>query len=711
MKRSSAVRAQRRQATADSGVRKNILIVEDSPTQTERLRDILAQAGYVVTAASDGEAGLAEFEANEFAVVISDIVMPGGIDGYELCRRIKAGDKRDTPVVLLTTLSDPLDIIRGLECGADNFFTKEIADEHLLERLRLLLSTREHRVRSKVRMGVKVFFLDREFTITSDREQILDLLISTFEDAVHQNRELRQREEELREAKEELARYAGSLEQRLRAVLESVPDVLFSVDPQLTQRYYISPASRAVLGRSPEELASTPRLWFDTIHEDDQPSYLAEVARMTGARARGTVEYRLKHTDGSLRWIRETIVPIVEQGIVVRLDGIAHDITTERRLEEQFRLAQKMEAVGNLAGGVAHDFNNLLAVIQGYLDLALEGVQPGSSVREDLEQIHETVDRAAALTRQLLAFGRRQAIEPKALEMNELLNGTVKMLKRIIGEDVQLAMHQTESPTTIMVDPGQFEQVLMNLCANARDAMPEGGELAMLTDRVELDEEFSLAHPWAHPGDFVRLTVSDTGVGIDEATRARIFEPFFTTKELGRGTGLGLSVVYGVVKQHAGLIHVYSEPGQGTSFKIYFPFRLETPDSARPEEVAPVTGGSETILLAEDDDDLRRTTTRLLQRLGYTVFAVADGQEAIETLIRQGDSIQLAILDVVMPGLSGPAVAEKFRATSPSTRFLFTTGYSPGTSHLAPLRTIPGPLLPKPFGFVQLAKAVRRALG
>jgi CheY-like chemotaxis protein len=369
-----------------------------------------------------------------------------------------------------------------------------------------------------------------------------------------------------------------------------------------------------------------------------------------------------------------------------------------------------MEAIGTLAGGVAHDFNNLLAVIKASVDLALMDLAPDAPVREELAQTMQAIDRATALTRQLLAFGRRQVLEAQSVEMRDLLSGITKLLDRILGADVTLTLHQTPDVTTVLADPGQLEQVVMNLCVNARDAMPEGGELRLSNERVAIDAEFCATHPWAKPGDYVRLTISDTGVGMDAQTQARIFEPFFTTKAMGRGTGLGLSVVYGIVRQHDGLIHVYSEPGHGTSFKIYLPFHgapvaaPETGAKSRP------VGGTETILLAEDDDVLRVTASRLLQRLGYRVIPAATGKEALGSLAEKGEEIDLVMLDLVMPGMNGVAVYQQTHPEHPRVRFLFTTGYSPDTSHVPGMQSLPGQVLPKPYGLVQLAQAVRRAM-
>ena len=340
------------------------------------------------------------------------------------------------------------------------------------------------------------------------------------------------------------------------------------------------------------------------------------------------MEYRIQRRDGSYAWVRDQArVVRDDRGQPVEVIGAWMDISDVRKLEEQVRLAQKMEAVGTLAGGVAHDFNNLLSVIQGSVDLAL-GEKDDAEVREDLADISIAVDRAAQLTRQLLTFGRRQVLEPRPLDLNGLVADTVRMLARIVGEDIRVAQKASAEALIIQADPGQVEQVVMNLAVNARDAMPEGGEVAIFTQHIHLDADFCASHPWARPGDYALLTVSDTGTGMDTATQERIFEPFFTTKELGRGTGLGLAVVYGIVKQHNGFIHVYSELGKGTTFRVYFPLHSGGPVTARTSAAAmsAVLEGTETILLVEDDDALRTATTKILERLGYTIHAAPNAE-------------------------------------------------------------------------------------
>ena len=704
--------AKRRRGATEPGAKRRVLLVEDSATQAEAIRALLADAGYQVAVAASGEDGLSQFDAGEFDVVISDIVMPGVADGYELCRRIKAGKRPETPVVLLTSLSDPLDIIRGLECGADNFFTKSVEPELLLDRLELLLTTRETRAQTKFRVGAQVFFMGREFTITSEREQILDLLISTFEDAVRQNRELRQREEELNAAKEELARYAGSLEDRLSSVLKSVPDVLFSMSRDGSQLHYISPAAAQVFGYEPEEVLADTDAWYSRLSPEDTAIVRASQEQAVARRQSQTVEYRFRHRDESVRWIQTTFVPVGHgSGDVTRVDGISRDVTQQRRLEEQFRQAQKMEAVGMLAGGVAHDFNNLLTVIMSYSDLLLDDLESTDPRRADLEEIRKAAAGAAGLTRQLLAFSRQQVLEPQVLDLNAVVTGAGNMLQRLIGDDVGLVTVLAPDLGAVKADPGQLEQVIMNLAVNARDAMPEGGKITVETGNVDLDATYTAEHTPVSPGPYVLISVSDTGDGMDEETKRRIFEPFFTTKEKGKGTGLGLSTVYGIVKQTGGFIWVYSEPGHGTTFKIYLPrvdeqAEAEQRGTATPQSVH----GTETVLLAEDAGSLRAVARQILQRNGYTVLEAADGKSALDEAAGHEGPIHLLITDVIMPEMSGRQLAERLKDRRPELKVLFVSGYADDAIVRHGILEPGIAFLQKPFSPESLARKVREVL-
>ena len=437
----------------------HILVVEDSATQAQAVQRVLESAGYEVDLARSGEEGLARFDAERYNAVISDVVMPGPIDGYDLCRRIKSSESgHATPVMLLTSLSSPMDIIHGLASGADNFLTKPYDAGHLVERLQVLIRTREVRASRKLRVGVEVYFMGQTFDITSDREQILDLLISTFEDAVRQNQALRAREDELRSARAELAKYAESLETRLESVLQSVPDVLFSMSADLSDMSdvsYESPAATRVLGFTPQEFLADAGLWLRLVEPNDVALVLDAIDRVR--RGEGvTVQFRMKHRDGTLRWLDVTAVPVRNaQGEVERLDGIARDVTEARQLENQLRQSQKMELVGQLAGGIAHDFNNLLCVILGWAEMAaLEDLPPDHAIREPLNEIRSAGETAKRLTRQLLSFSRQQLVEPAFISVNDLVAGMDKMFRSLIGEHIEVITRMDPDIGTVKMDRG-----------------------------------------------------------------------------------------------------------------------------------------------------------------------------------------------------------------------------------------------------------------
>ncbi len=389
-------------------------------------------------------------------------------------------------------------------------------------------------------------------------------------------------------------------------------------------------------------------------------------------------EHELRRRDGSLRRVIENAVGrFDEQGELVEIHGFLIDDTERRKAEEQLRQAQKIEAIGQLAGGVAHDFNNLLGVIIGYSDLLRKDLGHAHPGQARLEQIRKAADRAAGLTRQLLAFSRKQVLEPQVLDLNAVVSDVEKMLRRLIGEHIQLVSELGQDLGRAKVDPGQLEQVIVNLAVNARDAMPGGGRLIIETDNVDLDDSYARTHPGARPGPQVMLAVSDTGRGMDAETLSHVFEPFFTTKEPGKGTGLGLATVYGIVKQSGGFIAVYSEPGRGSTFKIYLP-RVEGDAAARPSRADKerAAGGSETVLLLEDEPSLRLMLRELLEEAGYTVIECAKPYEALSAGQSEVRPIHLMLTDVIMPQMTGPQVAERLQGLRPRMKVLYMSGYT-----------------------------------
>jgi signal transduction histidine kinase len=393
--------------------------------------------------------------------------------------------------------------------------------------------------------------------------------------------------------------------------------------------------------------------------------------------------------------------------------AVITDLTEHKLLEAQLRQSQKMEAVGQLAGGVAHDFNNLLTVIKAHTFIALEGLPEDAPARADLVAVNKAAGRAADLTRRLLAFSRKQLLQPRVLDLNAAVSGVLPMLERLIGEDIEVVTQLDPSLHTVSADPAQLEQVIMNLAVNARDAMPHGGVFRIGTINVELlapravDDGFTM-----QPGSYVVLEVGDTGVGMDAATRARIFEPFFTTKEQGKGTGLGLAMVYGIVKQSGGYVRAESEPGMGTRFEIWLP-RVETTSAAAPraEHRAASRGGTETVLVVEDEQAVRHVVKRVLELQGYTVFAARNGYEALRIVREREGRIDLVMTDVVLPEMSGPAIVERLLAEWPHAKVLYMSGYAAEEATKRGLLEPGTALLKKPFTLDELARAVRGVLG
>jgi PAS domain S-box-containing protein len=710
----------------------HILIVEDSPTQAERLRFILEEEGFQVGSATTAEEALKLAEETRYDLILSDVVMPGQ-SGYELCRKIKSlPTARRTPVILLTTLDNPMAIIEGLDSGADNFLTKPYQTEELLHRIDKLLETKAIRADGKVKLGVEVAFLGKRFTITSDKEQIVDLLISTFEDVVRANAELQEnraalaaakleledrvalRTAELRDANARLNRIVQELresEGRFRSIADTMPALLWMSD-EIGQCVFVNKRWLDYTGRNFNAVLGHG--FAESMHPDFQEKSLRLQREMVTERKSCVDEYQLLGKDGKYRRFLDTSVPrFAADGRYLGHVGVLIDIEERHQLEQQLRQSQKMEAVGQLTGGIAHDFNNLLTVIIGHIELLGTAPDLDGTRRHQIETIDRAATRASELTRRLLAFGRRQPLEPRKVEMNRLVSNVEAMLQRTLGESIEIECVLAGGLWPCFADPAQIEAAILNMAVNARDAMPNGGKLTIETANTRLSEDYAAVNDDVGPGQYVMLAVTDTGTGMAPEVQARAFEPFFTTKEVGKGTGLGLSMIYGFVKQSGGHIKIYSEIGHGTVIKIYLP-RAKPEDqqatSASLQDSGAPPGGTETILVVEDDPMVREYVVGQLRSLGYTIIEAVNGPNAIAAL-DSAPHVDLLFTDIVMPGgMSGRELADEVRRRYPQLKILFTSGYTENAVvHHG--RLDPGvDLLNKPFAKRALAAKVRTVL-
>lgn len=545
--------------------------------------------------------------------------------------------------------------------------------------------------------GEKFFFNEPELRLLD--ELAMDI---SFALEVHEHERLRlQAEQDLRAS-----------EERFRQVVENIREAFWITDPATNQILYVSPGYEAIWGRTCASLYTSSGDWLEAVHPEDRPQILHAIQTKRDA---GDFDetFRIRRPDSSLRWVRSRAFAVRnETGEVHRIVGTAEDVTAHQQLEEQLRQAQKLEAIGQLAGGVAHDFNNILAAMMMQAELTAMTKGLPAQAAEGLQEIRVAAERAANLTRQLLLFGRRQVMQTHNLDLNEVVTSLTKMLQRIISEDVRLELSLNPAPLFTRADAGMLDQVLMNLAVNARDAMPDGGRLTIETFEKIVDEELTRQHPDAAPGRYVCLCVRDTGTGIPPEVMPRIFEPFFTTKAPGKGTGLGLATVFGIVKQHRGWVKVHSEPGHGTNFQVFLPAStVASPEAARATDRRKINGGTETILLAEDDDAVRLLTRAILEGRGYRVLEATSGAEALALWPRHCKEIALLLTDLVMPGgISGLKLAGRLQADNPKLKVIYTSGYSAEIAGCEVALRAGENFVQKPTSPEQLLEIIRRCL-
>jgi two-component system cell cycle sensor histidine kinase/response regulator CckA len=593
------------------------LVLEDYEPDAELLLDALKRGGFVTDyeLADTAETMRQALARRAWDIIISDYSMPG-FNALKALSVLRESGK-DIPFIVISGTIGEENAVEALKMGAHDFLVKG-------------------------RLARLVHVVERELREARERAA------------------RREAEHALRES-----------EQRYRRIIETTNEGVWILDT-VGKTTFCNPRMAAMLGS--EQKAMVGASVFDFVRDEATIKALQHHE----ARAAGQSEIRLDRKDGNFTWALLDTTPIVDssgeyEGALV----MAMDVSQRKRLEEQLRQAQKMEAVGSLAGGIAHDFNNLLSVILSGTSLILEGLKPGDPIVGELEEVRKAGERAGALTRQLLAFSRQQLLEPRTLDLNQIVLGLEKMLRRLMGEDIELSLLLSHMLGKMQADPGQIEQIIMNLVVNARDAMPQGGKVTIESGNCQLTAAYTALHLGVTPGDYVMLAITDTGVGMDAETRSRIFEPFFTTKEKGRGTGLGLSTVFGIVQQSGGHIWVYSEPGKGTTFKVYFPRKdgpVDTPATVPP---SPLTlRGVETILLVEDEDQVRAISRTILRRYGYNVLEAQNGGEAFLICERYTAKIHLLVTDVVMPRMSGRQLAERLAPMRPDMRVLYVSGYT-----------------------------------
>lgn len=699
-----------------------ILIVDDIKENLKLLSEILTENGYTVRPANSGELALTSAFIERPDLVLLDVRMPE-VDGFEVCRRLKANaSTADIPVIFVSAYDELSDRLAGFELGAVDFITKPFEPKEIIARINNQLEI--SRLRSQLECQTAELLMSNRqlYDEIEQRKQIENQLQDKAEEVEVQNEELQCQSEELKSqndeyqsVNEELQRTKEEIKQsemKYRLIFDHSPLGILSFDEKgaitaCNERF------AKIVGSSVERLTGLVMLNLP------DKKLVKEVAK---ALAGGTGLYEDDYH--STTAVKITPVRVIftsmsdENGKIAGGVGIIEDVSERKKaeaatikLQEQLNQAQKMESVGRLAGGVAHDFNNMLSVILGQANLAMLKLEADHPLRYTFEQIINAGNRSADLTRQLLAFARKQIVAPRILNLNDAVGNMFKILKRLIGENIDLVWQPADQLLNVKIDPTQLDQLLANLVVNARDAISGEGEIIVSASQIKIDEEFCKYHAEFEPGDFVILEVSDNGCGMTKEVAEQIFDPFFTTKGSGKGTGLGMAMVYGIVKQNNGFISVYSEPGVGTSFKIYLPyFDVNPAEKYVGTETSKLTGGFETILVVEDESIVLSISKEMLENLGYTVLAAETPEKAIALAKEHAGNIQLLLTDVIMPKMNGRDLANHLHSLYPDLKILFTSGYTADSIDQHGMLEEGVRFIQKPFTMQQLEEKVRESL-
>jgi len=762
------------QSTDELTKEEQILIVEDERIVSKDIKIRLQRFGYIVSGiAISGEDAVKKAEELHPDLVLMDIVLEGKMNGINAAEIIRS--RFNIPIVYLTAYSDKSTLERAKKTEPFGYILKPFDDRDLSTTIEMvlykhkmenLLKEREKRFRqffenapvycymispegkildinssaltalgytkeeivgkplqttiyapSSIEKAKELFMRrkktgkirNEEITIITKKGEERTVLLST--DAVRDSAgklvhsiSIQRDITERKQAEEALK----ASEEKFRSLFEDSRDTIFitSADGIMID---INSAGEELFGYTRSELLGMDvrQLYFD---QNDRIQFVQEIIQ-TGFVRNYEIKFRRKDGEG-IECLLTATIKTADDGKTILFQGIISDVTETRKLEEQFRQSQKMEAVGRLAGGVAHDFNNMLSVIIGGSELAMRLLKPYDPSRQKFEEIHKAAEHATNLTRQLLAFSRKQTLKPKVLDLNKIIVNMDKMLRRIIGEDVELETMPAPDLWKVKVDPGQIEQVILNMAVNARDAMPTGGRLTVETMNVELGDDYTRMRPGTKPGSYVMFTISDTGSGMTDEVKEHLFDPFFTTKESEKGTGLGLSTVYGIIKQSGGNIWVYSEAGKGSTFKIYLPKVIGEEEKIERRVVSSkIPRGSETIIVVEDDDNVRRLAVEMLETQGYKLFESRNGLEAFKICQKMEKPVDLVVTDVIMPGMSGDELAKLLRKELwPEVKVLFMSGHAENVvAHQGILE--PGiPYLQKPLNLISFTQKVREVL-